>query len=158
MRAVWLAGLLAAALFAALAIYLAPLHPGVVALQFAWTPRSFGAIVHQWSADDLLRYRRHLPLDMGLLAAYGSFGWLLATRSRVFAAAAPGLGRAARWLLPLAALADAAENALHAWLTEAPRFGLHGVYALATGCSLLKWALIAAFALVLAWALQREDR
>lgn len=156
MRAVWTSGLLAAALLAALAVYLSPLHPGAVALQFAWTPRSFGAIVHQWSADDLLRYRRHLPVDVLLLLAYGSFGWLLATRSRLFVAAGPKWERAARWLLPLAALADAAENALHAWLTEVPRFGLHAVYALSTGCSLLKWTLIAAFALVAAWALARD--
>ena len=156
MRAVWLTGLAAAALLAVLAAYLSPLHPGAIALQFAWTPRGFGTIVHQWSADDLLRYRRHLALDMLLLAAYGSFGWLLATRSRLFDAAGPALRRAARWLLPLAALADAAENALHAWLTEVPRFGLHAVYALSTGCSLLKWMLIAAFALVLAWALLRQ--
>jgi len=74
MRTVWTSGLLALALLAGLAWYLSPLEPGVVALQFAFTPRAFGEIIHFWSPEDLLRYRRHLPVDFLLLAAYGSFG------------------------------------------------------------------------------------
>ena len=41
MRAVWVSGVLAAALFIGVFVYLLPLKPGVIALQFAW-PRAFG--------------------------------------------------------------------------------------------------------------------
>ena len=69
MRAVRASGLVALALFAALAAWLAPLEPGALALQFAATPRAFGEVVHRWSAQDLQRYRAHLPLDAVLLLA-----------------------------------------------------------------------------------------
>lgn len=154
--AIWATGLGALALLVALQLMLAPLEPGVLALQMAATPRSFGAIVHQWSPAQLARYRAHLPLDGLLLLLYGSFGALLATRTRLFAALPHALRRLARPWLPLAALFDAMENLLHAWLTEAPRFGVPGAYLAATGCSLLKWALIAGYAVLLAAALWRE--
>ena len=150
---VWLTGTVALALFVALALYLAPLHPGVLALQFAATPSDFGAIVHAWPAEDLARFRAHLPIDMLLLVAYGSFGHLLATRTALFGRLPAPLGRAARWLLPLAALFDAAENALHAWLTEVPRFGVPVAYRLAASCAIAKWSLLIAFGLMVAVAL-----
>ncbi|MBI3156751.1 MAG: hypothetical protein HYZ20_15285 [Burkholderiales bacterium] len=155
MRAVWISGLAALALFAGLAVHLAPLEPGVVALQFAATPRAFGEIVHLWSPQDLQRYRAHLAPDMLLLAAYGAFGHQLATRTRVFAPLAPGARAAARWLMPAAALADAAENALHAWLTEAPRFDVPHLYAISAGAAALKWALLVAYAMLIVLALLR---
>jgi len=157
LRAVWLSGLLALALFIGLAWYLSPLKPGVVALQFAFTPRAFGEIVHQWSPEYLQRYRRHLPVDGILLAAYGLFGYLLARRAPFFRAGAPVLHRVGSWLLPVAALFDALENALHAWLTEVPRFGVPAVYAASASFSALKWALILGFGLLLAFALLRAE-
>jgi hypothetical protein len=157
LRAVWLSGLLALVLFAGLAWYLSPLEPGVVALQFAFTPRAFGEIIHQWSPDDLQRYRRHLPVDCILLVTYGWFGYLLARRAAFFRAGAPVLHRVGSWLLPVAAIFDALENALHAWLTEVPRFGVPAVYAASASFSALKWALILCFGLLLAVALVRAD-
>lgn len=156
MRAVYLSGLLVVAFGAVTFWMVSGLQPGVTVLQFAWTPRGFGEIVHVWSPEDLARYRLHLPVDSLLLLAYGSFGWLLATRTVLFAAL-PGHARvAARFVLPLAAAFDAMENALHAWLTEMPRFGLHGLYLLSTTCSALKWALLFGFAALLLWALARD--
>lgn len=155
MRAVWISGLAALALFAGLAVHLAPLEPGVVALQFAATPRAFGEIVHLWSPQDLQRYRAHLAPDMLLLLAYGAFGFLLATRTRLFAPLADGARAAVRWVMPAAALADAAENALHAWLTEAPRFDVPHLYAISAGAAALKWALLVAFATLIVLALLR---
>jgi hypothetical protein len=152
MRAVWLSGLIAAVLFACLAWYLAPLKPGVVALQFAFTPKAFGEIVHTWSAGGIAHYRRHLPFDCLLLVAYGAFGYLLATRTNILAGTGRFLRMAATWSLPLAATADAAENALHWWLTAEPRFGVPAVYALAAGSSAAKWLLIAGFGLAVAYA------
>ena len=89
MRAVWASGVLAAALFIGVFIYLLPLKPGVIALQFAWQPQTFGGIIHLWSEADLARYRSHLPVDFIVLLAYAAFGWLLATRTAVFAPLSP---------------------------------------------------------------------
>ena len=156
MRAVYLSGLLVVVLAAITFWMVAGLQPGVTVLQFAWTPRGFGEVVHVWPPEDLARYRLHLPVDSLLLLAYGIFGWLRATRPALFAAL-PGHARgAARFVLPLAAAFDAVENALHAWLTEMPRFGLHGLYLLSTTCSALKWALLFGFAVLVLWALARE--
>ena len=74
----------------------------------------------------------------------------LARRTAVFATYGPRGRRLACWLMPVAALCDAAENALHAWLTEVPRFGLEPVYALAGTVSLTKWLLLMAFAAAVA--------
>ena len=124
---------------------LAPLEPGVAALQFAFTPRAFASAVHAWPPEHLALYRAHLPVDFLLLAAYGSFGWLLATRSAVFAPCRARLRRLAAWALPLAACFDAVENGLHGWLTAAPRFGLPALYVLAASASTLKWLLLLGF-------------
>lgn len=156
MRAVYLSGFLVAVLAAVTFWMVAGLQPGATVLQFAWTPRGFGEIVHVWAPDDLARYRRHLPVDCLLLLAYGSFGWLLATRTALFASLPARARGAARLTLPLAAVFDAAENAFHAWLTEMPRFGLHALYLLSTTCSALKWALLFGFAALVLWALARE--
>lgn len=158
MRAVWISGLAAALLLAALSWLLSPLRPGALALQFAFTPQTFGAVVHSWSPDDLARYRLHLWFDYALLACYGAFGFLLAARTRLFAplgAAASALGR---WALPLAAAFDAVENTLHLWLTAAPRFGVPVPYALAAACATAKWLAIFVFAGIVVVALARTDR
>ena len=75
MRAVWVSGVLAAALFIGVFVYLLPLTPGVIALQFAWQPQTFGGIIHLWSEADLARYRSHLPVDFVVLLAYAV--WLM---------------------------------------------------------------------------------
>lgn len=155
MRGVWISGLTALALLAGLAWYLAPLEPGVLALQLAGTPRAFGEIVHVWSAADLTRYRNHLPVDFALLAAYGAFGYLFGTRTGVFRVRSAPYRRLGTWLLPAAALFDAMENALHWWLTEVPRFGVPLAYALSAGFSWLKWILVIAFLLMCAHAAAR---
>jgi hypothetical protein len=68
MRAPRLLGAAVFLLFAALAAWLAPLEPGVLQLQFAFTPRAFGTVIHLWSGEDLARYRAHFPWDFLLLA------------------------------------------------------------------------------------------
>jgi len=155
MLLLWLTGLGAVALLAGLAWYLAPLQPGVVALQLAFTPHSFGRIVHGWPAEHLQRYLTHLPVDGLLLLSYGAFGYLLATRTALFARYALPVQRIARWLLPLAALFDAVENLFHAWLASAPRFGVPWAYALSATSASLKWLLLLAFAGLTSLALAR---
>lgn len=151
-----LSGAGALALFAGIAAYLWPLQPGVLSLQLAYSPRAFGAVIHAWSADDLLRYRTHLPYDFLLLACYASFGRLLASRTALFSARPAGLRRMASWLLPLAAACDATENAFHWWLTEVPRFEISWAYALAAACAAGKWLLLLAWLLLVLYTLDRD--
>lgn len=156
-RPIWLLAIATALLFTGISFYLAPLNPNIIALQFAATPRAFGAIVHTWPAEHLARFRNHLPADCLLLLCYGSLGYLLATRTAVFKGLKALARRAATWALPLAAVFDALENGLHWWLTEVPRFGVPLPYALASGAAGLKWLLILAFALISVFAVSRAD-
>ena len=150
-------GLLTLALFVALYLFLRPLRPGVLALQFAATPRAFGAVVHAWGPEGLARYRAHLPWDFVLLGAYAAFGWLVARRTALFDTLATRWRALAAAALPLAALFDAAENLLHAWLTAAPRFGLAWLYALSATTAAAKWLFVLAFAAVACAALMRRS-
>lgn len=154
---VWLTGLSALGLIAGLGWYLAPLEPSIVVLQFAFTPRAFGEVIHAWTPEHLFRFRAHLAADSALLLSYGAFGYLLSTRTQVLASLPRAIGRWARWALPLAAVFDAAENALHLWLTEVPRFGVPLPYLVAASCASLKWLLLLAYALTIAVALARAD-
>lgn len=145
------------ALLAGIGWYLAPLNPNILALQFAFTPQAFGEVIHRWPAEHLARYRAHLPFDFLLLLAYAVLGYLIAARTALFVLLPTLLRHFARWLLPLAASFDAAENVLHWWLTAAPRFGVPLPYLLAAGCSVFKWALLFAFGLLALYALARDQ-
>jgi hypothetical protein len=149
---VWLTGIAALGLFCGIAWYLAPLEPSILALQFAFTPRAFGEVVHFWTGAQLDRFRTHLPADFALLLSYGLFGYLLSTKTQVFIALRRRHRLWAAWALPLAAVFDAAENALHLWLTEVPRFGVHLPYLLAATCASAKWLLLIAFVLAVVFA------
>lgn len=154
---VWLSGASALALFAGIACYLAPLQPSILALQLAFSPRAFAEVIHAWSADDLLRYRAHLPYDFLLLACYGSFGYLLAARSALFAARPAAFRTGAMWLLPLAAAFDATGNAFHWWLTEVPRFGIAWAYGVSAACATGKWLLLLAYMIAVLYALDASE-
>lgn len=158
MRRVWIAGVVALGLLCGLGVYLAPLKPDILALQFAFTPRAFGEVVHQWTGEPLYRYRMHLLVDYALLASYGIFGYLLSTQTRVFEAFGPRWQRWLAWTLPLAAVFDAVENSFHLWLTEVPRFGVPLPYLLAALAASAKWVLLFAFGLAVAVALVRGRR
>jgi hypothetical protein len=152
-RALWFSGLAAALLLCALGWYLSPLKPGILALQLAFTPRAFGAVVHAWPPEHLALYRSHLPVDGLLLLAYGTWGYLFATRGRLLASAGAGLRRAATWALPAAAACDAVEDVLHWWLTAEPRFGMPLPHALAATAASCKWLLILVFLGLVVYAL-----
>jgi len=156
MKLVWFFGLAAAVLFAGLSLMLAPLDPGPLTLQLAFTPRAFASVIHAWSPEQLARYRAHLPLDFALLACYGAFGYRLASRSSLFLAWRPAARAAARWCLPAAAGFDAVENVLHLWLTAMPRFDVTLPFVAAALCAAIKWLLLCAFALAVAGALAQS--
>jgi len=156
-RVLWLLGLFSFGLLVGLTIYLSPLNPGFLELQFAFTPRAFGTVVHQWSAEDLQRYRSHFPADFVLLLAYGAFGVLLVRTTGVFKVASHRLRRLASWALPVAAICDAGENSLHLWLTEVPRFGVGFLYLVSGSLSVLKWLLLIGFGVLVSCALLRTE-
>jgi len=156
-RALWLLGLLSLGLFAGLAAYLSPLKPSILELQFAFTPRAFGAVIHQWSAEDLQRYRAHLPVDFLLLLTYGAFGVVVVRTVGSFKLESTRLRHLSAAALPTAAACDAGENLLHYWLTEAPRFGVGYVYVVSASLSLVKWLLLIAFGLLVARTLLRTE-
>lgn len=157
MRLPWFSGTVALIFLGGLAWYLAPLNPGIVALQLAFSPRAFGEIIHLWSTGDLARYRAHLPFDFGLIVAYSVFGYSFASRNSVFFGLTRFWSVFARWCLPGAGAFDVVENLLHGWLTEVPRFGVPLLYAVSASCSLTKWLLLAAFALLVAYAAARTE-
>lgn len=153
MKLVWLFGAAAGVMFAGLTWMLAPLDPGVLTLQFAFTPQAFANVIHAWPPEQLALYRAHLPFDFILLGCYGAFGYLLAARSTLFASWRRAARAATRWTLPAAAAFDAVENVLHGWLTATPRFGVTLPYAASALCSTLKWVLLLGFALAVVRAL-----
>lgn len=142
----WILGITSLLLLAAVIAYLSPLQPSVLALQFTFTPQSFQSVLDAWQSEGVFRFRVHLPVDYGLLVCYGAFGYVLATRTLVFSESSPLVRVWGRWSMPLAALSDGVENALHGYLTG------HNVvqpapvlYAVAGCSSVLKWALLVLF-------------
>lgn len=152
-----LTGIATLALFAGIAWQLAPLYPGVVVLELAFTPRSFGTVVHAWPPEYLQLYRLSLPVDFLLLAGYGAFGYLFVSRSRLFSQRSATLRTATTWALPLAATLGAVENASHMWLTAAPRFGIPWVYAMSATCAASKWVISVGFMLAVIEALLHDE-
>lgn len=157
MRLVWLSGTAALLLFGAIAYWLAPLKPSVLSLQLAFSARTFGEIVHNWTPEQLQIYRDHFACDFGLLIAYSCFGYMLAARTKLFIGVNPGLVRIAKWSLPFAAVCDGSENFLHLWLTAAPRFGVPSLYVISASLSSIKWILLITFGCIVIHALSKDE-
>ena len=139
-------GIAALLLFIALAIYLLPLQPNIVALQFAFNADAFRAILEQWQPEGVALFRSHLPVDAVLLVAYGAFGYLFTTRTEVFARYTPVWRMRISVFMPVAAVADAVEDVLHWYLTSGGYVSYFKVLVpVATAYSSLKFAGIAMF-------------
>jgi hypothetical protein len=153
--AVW--GWVSLTLLVGLGAYLAPLKPNLVALQFTFTPEAFGAVLSAWQPGGVALFRSHLPIDGVLLLCYGWFGYLLASTSTLFSRLTITGRRKFAAVLPLAALADSAENWLHWVLTAQGASAAPWVYALAGTCASLKWLGLLVFAVVVmrAWMQRR---
>ena len=140
-------GIAALLLFIGLAVYLLPLQPNIVALQFAFNAEAFRAILGQWGPEGVALFRSHLPVDVVLLVAYGTFGYLLTTRTTVFASYTSLVRLRISVLMPVAAVADAMEDMLH-WYLIGGHLGSAGLLVpIATAYSALKFAGIAMFGL-----------
>ncbi len=132
-------------LFVAIALYLAPLKPGIVALQLTFSPSAFQQVLAAWQADGVQRFRAHFPADFVLLLLYGSYGLLFATRTPLFGQRSAAARKRTAGLLPLAAGFDATENILHLCLTAPDSAPASILYVVAGACSVLKFVLIATF-------------
>jgi hypothetical protein len=151
-----LSALLFLASQANLARILAPLEPGIFAIQFSFTPEAYWHIIDQWGASGLAIYRGHFLYDYPHLFIYGAFGFLLVSRTSLFAGAGPLIYRTALLALPVASLFDLAENLAQAFLLGEPS-GVHSAVIPASAtCSLLKWALALVFATLVAVQIARK--
>lgn len=156
MKSVWVLGLASVGLFIALGWYLQPLQPSVVALQFTFSPGAFQAVLEGWGAQGVQRFRLHLVVDDVLLLCYGAFGYLLVQRGAWFGGFSTTARQRMAALMPLAALMDGVENLLHGYLTGEGVAAPPAVYGAAGSAAALKWLLLLAFALCVAWALRRK--
>lgn len=137
--ALWLCGLAAMALFAAMQVLLSDLHPSLLALQFAFTPAAFQQVLDAWQVPGIATYLKHFAFDFPFLACYGVLGFL-----------AMPAGSARRWVLPAAAVFDAVENTCHLVLIASLPTLSPVLVAFSGAASVTKSVLIASFFVLLA--------
>lgn len=139
-------GIAALLMFIAIGVYLAPLKPSLLCLQFSFTQTTFQRVLEQWQGGGVALYRSHFPADFMLLALYGAFGYVYGTRF----AASHAIGRVAAaalaWSLPVAAVTDATENGLHLLLTGTQPVGSPVLYAISGVAASVKWLAFWIFA------------
>jgi hypothetical protein len=151
-------GLAALAVFIGIAVYLAPLEPGILRLQFSFTASSFQGVLEQWQAQGIALYRAHFSADFVLLVLYGAFGFAWGRQCVAARAMHRRLAWLVVWSLPVAALADAGENVLHLLLTDGRPDAAPQLYAAAGLAALLKWLAILAFGAATLGASRRQRR
>lgn len=150
MKTVWFFGLASLCLLLGLAAYLAPLQPPLLALQFTFNPAAFEAVTTQWGPQGVALFRSHLYPDFALMACYALYGVFTVQRTRLFHMRfVPPIFWLA--LMPLAALADVAENSLHLAITAAQAQPAPWWYLAAGVSATLKLGLILFFLCVAAW-------
>ena len=137
--------ILAIALLIGLNIYLSPLEPNIFHLQFSFSEQSFKTVLSKWHLDGVDRYQSHLPTDFLFLAVYGLCGWRFGRERTRELAKQPELRTTLTWALPLAAVADAAENSIHIILTDPSASVGPAVYLLSGATSSFKWLAAMSF-------------
>ena len=100
-------------------------------------------------APGLLLLVEHPPvLTLGRRARREDILWSEAERAAA---------RCTAWILPLAALFDLGENLLQLHLLGGPFGGANPAVPLSACCSAVKWGLVVAFALIVAWRVLRKS-
>ena len=145
MRRTTILGVLVITLLVGIGVYLAPLDPNILHLQFAFSEQSFNAVLSKWQSGGLALYRSHIPGDFLLLTTYGVFGFQFGRERRSALAAQPWLAACLTWALPLAAVADATEDVLHLVLTGANAPTNSALYLLSGSAASIKWLGIGIF-------------
>lgn len=142
---IWLSGALTLLLFVIMVIHSAPLSPSIPAIQFTYNEASFKAVLIQWGALGVERFRNHFFIDFPFLASYGIFGYLLAKHSAPTDKHNKPVRAFLAWALPGAAVLDACENLLHLCFIADGANPMAGAYLLAGVVATGKWILIVAF-------------
>lgn len=140
------ARMLAIVVFVGIAVYLAPLDPCILKLQFAFDEETFRDILTQWQTEGIARYQSHIPADFLFLFLYGLAGYWFG-RECSGKEREPAL--LLTWSLPLAAMADAVEDVLHLILTAENTTAMPELYFLSGSAASFKWLGIAIF--ILSW-------
>lgn len=152
-------GILAIALLVGIGVYLAPLQlTNILGLQFAFSEQSFNAVLSKWGSIGVDRYRSHFLADFLFLAAYGAFGLQFGRERAPAMVARPRLAASLTWALPLAAFADAIEDALHLILTGANAPTSPVLYLLSGSAASIKWFGIGGFLFCVGLSRSRHGR
>jgi len=133
------------------------LRPNILVLQLAFDAERYWAILGAWGATGLQAYRDHFSWDFVHLGIYSVFGFLMATRSGLFAPSEGQAARRAAWMLPWAAAFDVAENLLQLHLLAGPFGASSPAIPLSALCSAIKWGLATVFALLIGWRVVRKS-
>ena len=133
-----------------------PLDPSFFAMQFAFTPTRFSAILAAWGPEGVARYRSHFVYDLVHPLLFGALGWVAVKTSPVFDGLSASKERLYRWMLPLAAGLDYIENTCQLKLLSWPPGTVDWLVPLSATCATLKWCMAAAFVVafverVIAW-------
>ena len=123
------------------------LRPNILSLQLTFHAGRYWEILGLWGEPGLAAYRGHFAYDGLHAVIYAVFGYLVATRSGLFAAdGARAMARAA-WMLPAAGLLDLLENLLQLHILAGPFGAQTMAIPLSALCATCKWALALWFAL-----------
>ena len=132
-------------LFAAMAAYTSSLDPSIPVIQLTFTERGFNAILHAWSPPQVEIFKRHFLIDYPFLVCYGWLGHLIATRTSLFARFSKTTSQLLAICLPVAAVADAVENAFHLFIVWGAGPFDQAPYFAAGAVASTKWLLILVF-------------
>ena len=132
-------------LFVAMTVTTWPLTPGIPAIQFTFTEPAFRAVLAQWTPSGVALFKAHFLMDFPFLLSYAALGQQLATRTTLFARLPTSARMRLALTLPLAAVADAAENCLHLFLLCGDGPFARWLYAGAGAVASVKWLLIGVF-------------
>ena len=130
-----------AALFAAMVMFTASLHPSIPALQLTFTETAFRTIIDAWKPIGVERFKAHFAIDFPFLFFYGALGYLMATRTKIFSRWPLKTQTLLAYCMPFAAGADVIENFLHWVLVSGTGHFPAPLYFLAGAAASIKWLL-----------------
>tara|TARA_R110001583_G_scaffold100991_1_gene247303 strand:+ start:2517 stop:3032 length:516 start_codon:yes stop_codon:yes gene_type:complete len=137
--------IIATLLFAAMAIYTSPLEPSIPEIQLTFTASAFNAILAEWKPAGVHLFKVHFLIDYPFLVSYGALGYLISIKTRLFTGVAPLVRTLHAISLPVAAVADATENALHLFFLFKAGPVAQSLYFVAGTVVSIKWLLIVTF-------------
>jgi hypothetical protein len=145
-----------ALLFVAMALYTSPLEPSIPAIQFTFTESAFRSVLNSWQPTGVARFKAHFAIDFPFLACYGALGYLLSRRTGLFRSVTEQTKSLLAISLPVAAAADAIENALQLYFLYGTAPFVQALYFVAGAAASVKWLLIVVFVSCSAYAIRKN--